>query len=199
MKKTLMSVLAFGLLAQGNLQARDNTTFGVVNFTNCVSESKYGKKEQENFENLRNQVTSMIEESQKELQDLSEKIQDPDFLDGLSPKAEEELKQKFQTKNQDFSRIQNQYYQVLQQANMQVMQKLNDTVARASESVAQKKNLGVIMNKEACFYYKPALDMTNLVISEMDKNFDKDEAEKKISENQEALKSNSTEPEKKAS
>jgi len=186
MKKTVFLLATCTLLGSAKLHCRDAISVAVVNFTTCVQESKFGKKEQQNFENLRKQMVSMIEESQKELQELSQKLEDPEYIDSLSPKAEEELKLKFQTKNQDIARIQNQYYQVLQQANMQVMQKLNDNVSKASEAVAIKKNLGVVINKEACFYYKPNIEVTNLVISEMDKNYEVEEKNQKLSENNEA-------------
>lgn len=190
MKKTAFFLLACSLCF--SLHCRDAINIAVVNFTTCVQESKFGKKEQENFDNLRKQMVSMIEESQKELQELSQKLEDTDYLDSLSPKAEEELKMKFQTKNQDIARIQNQYYQMLQQANMQVMQKLNENVSKASEAVALKKNLGVVMNKEACFYYKPSLEVTKLVIDEMDKNYESEEKTRRLSENSEAKEQKGT-------
>ena len=30
----------------------------------------------------------------------------------------------------------------------------------------------MVVNKEACFFYNPSLDVTNFVIAEMDKNFE---------------------------
>jgi outer membrane protein len=185
MKKIVFIVAILAIALQTRGFSKDNVVVAVVNFSTCLQDSKFGKKEQENFENLRKQMVSMIEESQKELQDLSAKMEDPDYLDGLSPKAEEELKTKFQTKNQDLGRLQNQYYQVLQQANMQVMQKLNTSVSKASQVVAQKKKLDIIMNKEVCFYSKPSLEVTNFVINEMDKEFELEERKKRLSENEE--------------
>lgn len=185
MKYALIVLTAFTTFFSTKVFSRENTTIGVVNFTTCVTNSKHGKKEQENFDKLRKQMTSMIEDSEKELQDISAKLEDAEYIDSLSPKAEEELKLKFQTKNQDLARFQNQYYQVLQQANMQVMQKMNESVSKASEAVAQKKNLGIVMNKEACFYHKPTLEVTDLVISEMNKNFESEEKQRKVAENAE--------------
>jgi outer membrane protein len=182
MKYTLILLIAFSSMFSSKLYSKDRATIGVVNFTTCVTNSKFGKQEQGNFDKLREQMTSMIEESQKELQEMSAKLDDADYVDGLSPKAEEELKMKFQTKNQDMQRLQNQYYQVLQQANMQVMQKMNQNVSTAAEAVAKQKNLNLVMNKEACFYHKPTLEVTDLVIAEMNKTYEVEEKKKKLAE-----------------
>lgn len=182
MKYALIIMTAFTSMFSAKLYSKDNATIGVVNFTTCVTDSKFGKQEQGNFDKLRKQMTSMMEESQKEIQDLSAKLDDADFVDSLSPKAEEELKMKFQTKNQDMQRLQNQYYQVLQQANMQVMQKMNQNVSAAAEIVAKQKKLGIVINKEACFYNNPTLEVTNLVISQMNKTFDIEEKKNKLAE-----------------
>jgi outer membrane protein len=163
----------------------------VVNFSTCITDSKYGKKEQENFENLRKQLSSLIEDTEKEIKDLSAKFEDSEYLDSLSPKAEEEMKAKFQTLNEDLSRYQGQFYQVMQQANMQLIHKMSSQIARASEKVAKDKKIDYVINKEACFYFRPDLDVTTQVINEMDKNFDLD-LKKKVSDNEEAAPASET-------
>ena len=45
------------------------------------------------------------------------KFEDTEYLDSLSPKAEEDLKIKHQTLQEDLGRYQQQFYQVLQHAN----------------------------------------------------------------------------------
>lgn len=157
----------------------------VVNFSTCITNSKYGKKEQENFENLRKQLSALIDDTEKELKDISAKFEDSEYLDSLSPKAEEELKARFQTLNEDLSRYQGQFYQVMQQANMQLIHKMSSQIARASEKVAKDKKIDYVINKEACFYFRPDLELTQQVIAEMDKNFDLDAKSKKVSENEE--------------
>lgn len=149
-------------------------SFGIVNFGTCVTESKLGKQEQASFESLKKQMTSLLEETEKQLNDLSAKFNDPEYLDGLSPEAEEELKNKFRTLNDELGRYQNQYYQVMNQANMRIIQALSTSINTAAEKVAKDKKLNMVVNKDACFYYAPALDVTPLVIAEMDKNFAQD-------------------------
>jgi outer membrane protein len=176
MRRSHLLVLLSALgLCTTTLSIADNTSsLGIVNFSSCVSDSKLGKQEQASFESLKKQMSSMLEETEKQLNDISSKFNDPEFLDGLSPEAEEELKVKFRTLNDELSRYQNQYYQVLNQANMRVIQTLSTGINTASEKVAKTKKLSMVINKDACFFYSPGLDVTPLVIAEMDKEYDLD-------------------------
>ncbi len=173
-----------GLGAFASLEA--TPALSVVNFSSCITDSKYGKKEQENFENIRKQLGSLIENTEKEMRDLSSKFEDTEYLDSLSPKAEEEMKGRYQALNEDLARYQNQFYHIMQQANMQMLNKMNAQIARAAEKLAQENNLDYIVNREACFYFRPDLDLTNQIIVEMDKNFEIELKEKAVSDNAEA-------------
>ncbi len=177
-KKNLLWVLAACGVTTGTLSASE----GIVNFTTCITDSKYGQKEQENFEGIRKQLSAMIEDTEKELKEIADRFGDTEYLDSLSPKAEEELKARYQNLNEDLSRYQGQFYQIMQQANMQLVQKMSGQIARASEKVAETEGLSYVINREACFYYKPELDKTEQVINEMDKNFEI-ETKKNLSDN----------------
>ena len=176
-KYFLSAITAFGLMG-GSLSAHEakqeakETLIGVVNFATCVTESKLGKKEQENAETIRKQMASMIEETEKEIQEISAKFEDTEYLDSLSPKAEEELKVKFQTLQEQHARYQNQYYQVANQIQYQMLQKMSGFISEAAEKVAQEKHLDYVMNKEACFFIRSDLDVTPLVIDELNHKFD---------------------------
>lgn len=185
-KQFFSAAIALTLLSGSAIAATDNSLIGVVNFSTCITDSKYGKKEQENLENLRKQMSSLIENTEKELREIASKFEDTEYLDSLSPKAEEELKVKFQTLQEDLGRYQNQFYQVLNHANYQMVQKISANISSAAEKVAKSKKLDYVMNKEACFYIRSDLDVTPLVINEMDKTFEIDSKSKKLSDNSEA-------------
>lgn len=172
MHKFLLSAAAALALVAGEAIADETPVIGVVNFVACVTESKAGKKEQENMESMRLQMTSMVEGTEKELREIASKFEDPDYLDSLSPKAEEELKSRFQALQEDLGRYQNQFYQVLNHENQKMVQKLQVNIGKAAETIARQRNLDYVMNKEACFYIRPDLDVTDSVIGEMDKNFE---------------------------
>ncbi len=164
--------LSAGTFAANAVNAQ--SSIGVANFTTCIQDSKYGKKEQESFEALKKQMSTLLEDTEKQLREISAKFSDAEYLDGLSPDAEEELKVKFGTLNQELARYREQYYQVLNQANMRIMESMNTHISTASEKVQKDKKLDAIANKQAFFSINNHLDVTALVIKEMDKQFDED-------------------------
>jgi hypothetical protein len=93
---------------------------------------------------------------------------------------------------QDISKYQNQLYQIMNQANYFFIQKMSQNISVASEKVAQDKKLDVVLNKEACFYSNPKIDVTTFVIAEMDKNYDKETAKNEKENNEKAVVSQGT-------
>jgi len=184
-KHKILILMILAMAFSGKLVAASDKPgrVAVVNFTKCITDSKPGKHEQENLEYMRKQMASMMEESEKELKNISEKFSDADYMDSLSPKAEEELKIKYQTLSEELGRYQQQYYQVSNQASYQLMQKMNSIISKASEKIAKRKNLAYVVNKEACFYFTPDLEITNQVIEEMDHDFEFEQGKKKAVEN----------------
>jgi outer membrane protein len=166
--KTLAKTVCLSLVSSLLVAAE----YGIVNFNTCLQDSKKGKQEQASFETLKKQVSSMIEETEKQLNELSQKLNDSEYMDGLSPEAEGELKNKFAALNEDMNRYQGQYYQVMQQANMRIYQQVGQEASVAAEKVAKDKKLYMVINKDACFYYNADFDITQAVITEMDKRFE---------------------------
>jgi len=175
-KRFILSLIVLLICSSSLFAVESKLVIGVVNFMTCLTDSKYGKNEQEQLENIKKQWSSLIEETEKELSDVSAKFEDQDYLDGLSPEAEEELKMKQSALNQDLAKYQNQLYQILNQANYFFIQKMSSNISKASESIAENKKLDLVLNKEACFYNNPKIDITELVIKQMDKNFEKETA-----------------------
>ena len=126
------SLLALGLMFSASSAFAESGNFGIVNFATCITDSKMGKEEQSSFENLKKQMTAHLEDTEKQINELAAKFNDPDYMDGLSPEAEDELKNKIRTLNEELGRFQNQYYQVLNQANMKIMQSISTNINTAS-------------------------------------------------------------------
>lgn len=147
---------------------------GVVNFENIFLETKLGKQEQSSFETMRKQFATLLEDTEKQLRELNDKLQDKDTLDGLSPEAEAEMKNKFAQLNDEMNRYNQQYYQFMQQGQHKIMQAVFGGISQASEKLAAAKGYTMILNKQVCFYNAPTLDVTTDMIKEMDKNFEED-------------------------
>jgi outer membrane protein len=169
-----ISLLALTLATSLPLVAAEKgSSIGVVDFAKCVKDSKAGKAEQNNFDSVKNRMHKAIEDLDVQLNETASKLQDKDLLDSLSPEAEGELKMRFQSLNEDMQRYQGQYYQVMQQANMKLIQTMAEMINRDSEAVAKKNKFQLVLNKEAAFHFTSNLDVTDQVIGELDKLFDK--------------------------
>lgn len=154
--------------AEASLQIR------IVNFKICVEKSKLGQQEQSNFEELKKKMEALLEQKEKELQDVAAKFNDPDYLDSLSSEAENELKHKFRSLSQDVSQDQNFYMQTLNQTNLRVMQKLNDAIEAAAERVSKNNGYHFVFNKEMSFYYNEKYDISKDIVRAMDEQFEKE-------------------------
>lgn len=152
----------------------------IVNFKTCVEQSKSGKQEQASFDGLKKKMESTLEEKEKTLTEIANKLEDPDYVDSLSPEAETEMKRKFRALNQELSQLQNQYMQALNQTNVKVIQKLNELINKASTTYAQKNNVDAVLNSEGAFYSSPDLDISKEIIVIMDQLFEKEATEAKI-------------------
>lgn len=145
---------------------------GIVNFENIFTETKLGKQEQASFETMRKQFASLLEDTNKQLSDLNDKRNDKDYLDGLSPEAVQELAVKCDQLSEEMGRYNQQYYQFLQQGQHKMAQAVFGGLSQAAEKMAAAKGYTMILNKQACFYSAPTLDITNDMIKEMDKSFE---------------------------
>jgi outer membrane protein len=126
---------------------------------------------------MRKQFATLLEDTEKQLRELDTKLQDKDTLDGLSPEAEAEMRGRLAQLSEEMSRYNQQYYQFMQQGQHKIMQTVFGGISQASEKIAASKGYTMILNKQACFYSAPTLDVTAEMVKEMDKNFD-DEAKK---------------------
>lgn len=157
--------------SQPQSQDGNQLKIGVVNFKSCVENSKLGRQEQASFEAMKKQMESILEDKEKEINDLATKLNDPDYLDSITPEAERELKHKFRAQSQEFAQQQNQYLQTLQQANVKILQKLADTISKASGEVAKEMGINLVINDDSAFFYLPTLDISKQTAAKMDINF----------------------------
>jgi len=77
MKKNMFKLASLmvlsALLAATPLSAKE-IKVGIVNFKECVEGSKLGKQEQDSFDALKKQMETVLEEKEKQLNDLAQKI-----------------------------------------------------------------------------------------------------------------------------
>lgn len=163
-----LAVVFLSMTAVPEVEAADNVKVGVINFKQAVERSKLGKEEQASFEALKKQAEQVLQDKEKQMGEIASKLDDPDYLDSLSPEAEAELKHRFRMLNQELAQQQQQLYQTLSQANFKVVQKLTDTVNKAAQKVAEDKKLDLVINEDACFFFAETLDITDAAVQVMD-------------------------------
>lgn len=146
--------------------------FGVVDFEKCIVESKQGQKEQENLKEVQEKMKKLMAEKEAEVTTISTNLENPEFIDGISPEAEQKLKQKMQVLQEEQELLQNQWFQMLQQANMRFYEEMSHHVKRASRVISKEKKIPFIFQKTFCFSFPPEADMTPLVVQAMDKTFE---------------------------
>ncbi|MDE3055380.1 MAG: OmpH family outer membrane protein [Verrucomicrobiota bacterium] len=164
------------ILAALSFATAEEKSFAVVNFNDCYKDSKLAQHEREGVEMLQTQMGSLIESTQKELKEISAKFEDSEYLDTLSPQAEEELRAKQDGLQERLQSYQEQLYQIMHQAHYQAIYKLRAAVSTAAQKIAHENGFQYVLNQESCFYVDPELNVTTLVITEMDREFDQEMA-----------------------
>jgi Skp family chaperone for outer membrane proteins len=160
-------------------------TIGVVSFDQCIEKSKYGMNKQNSYEAMRRQMSEILEKNNQELEATEAKVSDSDYLDGLTPKAVEQLKLKLQNLYQERSKFEQQFYQAVSQGHNQLWNSMLVIINKASEKVATRNNVSIILNEINAFYYASSLNVTDEVINEMDLIYE-EEMGKSSSETEEA-------------
>lgn len=169
--KKIVTILAC-ILCSSSLFAQDakntNPSFAIVSFADCIERSELGKKEQKAFEESKEQMRVILENMQKELEETSRKLQDPDFLDSIAGEEIENMKKKLQELGAEFSRNEAQYVQIVNQAKMKFFHMMSTSVSKAAKEIAEKKGFPLILDQDVCFYFDPSINITEEVIKALD-------------------------------
>lgn len=91
MKKFLLLSL-MSLSSLPTFAANSTGTIGIVNLRRCLEESALGKKESAEFEKMKNQFSNSMGKMEEELSSIYSKLQDDDYMEGLSETAAAELR-----------------------------------------------------------------------------------------------------------
>jgi Skp family chaperone for outer membrane proteins len=164
-KRNLFICFAAISSAAVSLEAKSEDAPRVVDFGKCYTDSSYGKKEQEGFNQLKDQMEKAIKDLNDQLTETSAKLDDEMVRDSLSPEGEKELQEKMSVLSNELQRYQQQYYYMLQQANMRTMNVIAEKVKSASSELAKKMNYSIIMSKDQVFHNTEKFDVTEEVIA----------------------------------
>lgn len=170
MKKLLLFISLF-LVSSPAFAASSTSTIGIVNLRRCLEESALGKKEAAEFEKMKKQFSNSMGKMEEELSSIYSKLQDDDYMEGLSESAATELRKKFEELSAEYNTAQGQYYQILNQSNLKRMQKIMDEVKKASEIVRVQEGLSVLLNEDVVLAIDASADKTDDIIKILDDSF----------------------------
>ena len=139
--KKLLLFISLSLVSSPAFAASSTSTIGIVNLRRCLEESALGKKEAAEFEKMKKQFSNSMGKMEEELSSIYSKLQDDDYMEGLSESAATELRKKFEELSAEYNTAQGQYYQILNQSNLKRMQKIMDEVKKASEKTMSFQKL----------------------------------------------------------
>lgn len=174
-------IILTGIACTAMLQAENNIPHNtaVVNFKDCIEQSLYGQQEQNTFESARKQMVENYEKKEAEFKEMGAKLNNAEYLDGLSNEAVEELNNNYRAKNQEIIQYRSQLYDTMNQMNMLFLQKMKDAITLASGTVANKKGYSIILPEDSCFFCSPDINATSEVIEEMNTAFEAEKNAKK--------------------
>ncbi len=163
------------LLAQGvaPLHAGEVFRVGVMDQQMVIERTKAGKLALEEVKGYSMTRQKIIHGDEQELKDLEQSLQDPNvkFADQARQEKEEQLRGKmeaFQRRLQEFNRE-------VQQKQREMVVEYAQKIAAAAQAVAQKEGYTAILDKgnealiRIVLYHQPALDVTDSIIKEFDR------------------------------
>ena len=169
--KKLLLFISLSLVSSPAFAASSTSTIGIVNLRRCLEESALGKKEAAEFEKMKKQFSNSMGKMEEELSSIYSKLQDDDYMEGLSESAATELRKKFEELSAEYNTAQGQYYQILNQSNLKRMQKIMDEVKKASEIVRVQEGLSVLLNEDVVLSIDASADKTDDIIKILDDSF----------------------------
>lgn len=169
--KKLLLFISLSLVSSPAFAASSTSTIGIVNLRRCLEESALGKKESAEFEKMKKQFSNSMGKMEEELSSIYSKLQDDDYMEGLSESAATELRKKFEELSAEYNTAQGQYYQILNQSNLKRMQKIMDEVKKASEIVRVQEGLSALLNEDVVLAIDASADKTDDIIKILDDSF----------------------------
>ncbi len=136
-----------------------------------IEKSKAGKRALEELKAYSATRQKIITSDDQELKELEQTIQDP----GLAEQAKQEKQTQFQAKLEAYQRRLADFNREIQQKQREMVAEYGKKVQEAAQAVAQKEGYVAVIDKgndaviRIVMYHQPALDLTDRVIKEFDR------------------------------
>ena len=172
MIRVLGVVLLWGLWMQP-VYAAETVKIGVMDQQSVMERSKAGKRALEDIKSYSTTRQNIINADDQELKDLERSLQDPNSK--LSEAVKQEKQEQFRNKLEAYQRRLQDFNREIQQKQREMVAEYSKKIADAAQAVARKEGYLAILDKgtdaviRVVIYHQPALDVTDLVVKEFDR------------------------------
>lgn len=169
-------VAGLGLLLAswgGVLHAADPVRVGVIDQQIIMERTKAGKLALEDMKGYSMTRQKIINSDEQELKELQQSLEDPNAK--LADAARQEKEEQFRGKAEAFQQRLQEFNREVQLKQRELVAEYSRKIAAAAQAVAQKEGYVAIVDKGSdalmriVLYHQPALDVTQLVIKEFDR------------------------------
>lgn len=163
------------LLAQGvaPLHAGEAIRVGVMDQQVVMERTKAGKLALEEVKGYSMTRQKIITADEQELKELDQSLQDPNVK--LTDQVRQEKEEQLRGKMEAYQRRLQEFNREVQQKQREMVAEYAHKIAAAAQAVAQKEGYTAILDKgnealiRIVLYHQPALDVTDSVIKEFDR------------------------------
>lgn len=156
-----------------SVNASDAIKIAVMDQQAVIERSKVGKAALEEVKTYQATRQKIITADEQELKELEQAIQDPNSK--LSEAAKQEKQEQFRSKVEAYQRRLQDFNREIQQKQREMAAEYSKKIADAAQAVARREGFVAVLDKgnESMFrivlYHQPALDVTDLVVKEFDR------------------------------
>lgn len=167
----LLVVAALWLMPWSPVWSADSLKVGVMDQQLVIEKSKAGKRALEDLKAYSQTRQKIINSDDQELKEMEQSIQDPK----LAEASKQEKQNQFQAKLEAYQRRLADFNREIQQKQRETVAEYSKKVQDAAQMVAQKEGYIAIIDKgndttvKIVIYHQPALDLTEQVVKEFDR------------------------------
>jgi len=178
MKKIILttSLLFFFLALPAQVLAAQ---IAVIDLQAVLQESDPGKEAMQMLKEYQEDLSSELKEKKKSLDKLKQEIQQQSMM--LSEEAKKNKRSEFQKEAREFRSSYQQYQQKLNQKKRDIREPIIDVLIGVIQEHGKKHNYDLILDKKnnGVMYNKESLEITDTIIQELNKAWEKQNKELK--------------------
>ena len=172
--RVIVGAVALSLMpAAESLYAAEVLRVGVMDQQMVMERTKGGKLALEDVKGYSMTRQKIINADEQEIKDLDQSLQDSNAK--LTDQARQEKEEQLRSKMEAYQRRLQEFNREVQQKQREMVVEYAQKIAAAAKAVAQKEGYTAILDKgnealiRIVLYHQPALDVTDSVVKEFDR------------------------------